>query len=158
MFKSLYAPLAAGVLFSSLAIPAFAAESTVDMVALRAKGPGPAIGTIAIADSSEGAVLQFKLTDIPPGPNRVYLHDAGSCALPRSELMATPLEVVPLTVVNVSTNDDGALPLRAKVLVPNVTLAELSGKALVIHRGGQTASAAKEQVGAPLVVACGVVN
>lgn len=158
MFKSLCAPAAAGVLFCCLAFPAFAAETTVEMVAVRAKGPGSAIGTIAIADSSDGVMLQFALTDIPPGPNRVYLHAAGSCDLPSGELLTTPLEVVPLTVVNVSTTDDGALPLKAKVLVPSVSLADLSGKALVIHRGGQTASAAKQQVGAPLVVACGVVN
>jgi len=153
MFKSLLAPAVAGLLACGVTLTALAAESTVEMTALRAKGPGPVIGTIMITETSDGTVLQFNLTEIPPGPNRLYLHEEGDCALIRAEALTTSL-----ATINVSTNDDGALPLRTTVLVRDLTLADLSGKALVVHRGAQIASLTPEQVGAPRLVACGVIQ
>ncbi len=159
MYKSpLYKPLCTAALAGALclggALTASAAESVIEMQAIRDKGPGPVIGTVHAADAGDGLVLEFDLSDLPPGPNRLYLHDAGDCALPRGELLSS----APLAVVNVDINEDGAEPLKKTVVVPGTTLAEMSQKALVIYRGGQSADLGPEQTGLKRLVACGIVR
>lgn len=154
MYQSFRVTTAAAVLWLGGAAAAMAADSTIEMQAIRDKGPGPAIGTVHAMDTADGLVLQLDLADLPPGPNRLYLHDAGDCSLPRGELLSSP----PLAVVNVEITEDGAEPLKKTLLVPDASLAAMSHKALVIYRGGQTADLGPEQTGLRRLVACGVVE
>lgn len=153
MYKSLLATSVGCALLLGSTLSAAAGESTFEMHAIRAKGPGPVIGTVHVTDSSEGAVLQLDLNELPPGPNRLFLHDAGDCGLPRDQLLSNLV-----TMVNVDISEDGAEPLKKTVVVPGMDVAGMSGKALVIHRGSQAADAAPEQAGAPRLVACGVIK
>lgn len=153
MYKSFCTAAAAALLYLGGAATVVAAESTFEMQAIRDKGPGPVIGTVNATDTAEGLALEINLTDLPPGPNRIFVHDSGDCALPRGELLSAPL-----VLVNVDITEDGAEPLKKTVVLPGVTLAAMSQKALVIHRGSETTDLAPEQTALPRLVACGVVK
>jgi Cu/Zn superoxide dismutase len=160
MYTSFRAATVAAVFWLGAAAAATAAETSIQMQAIRDKGPGPAIGpvigpvigTVHAVETAEGLVLQLDLADLPPGPNRLFLYDAGDCSVPRGELLSS----APLAVVNVDITEDGAEPLKQAVMVSGASLAELSHQALVIHRGGQTADLGPEQTGLRRLVACGV--
>lgn len=151
MYRSICTATLAGMLFLGGTLAAGAAESTFEMQAIREKGPGPVIGTVHAAETPDGLSLRLDLTDLPPGPNRLFLHEAGDCSVPRGEPMTNAL-----AVVNVGITEDGAQPLKQTVLVPAMTLADMSHKSLVVHRGSETADLAPEQTGQRRLVACGV--
>jgi Cu-Zn family superoxide dismutase len=152
MYTSFRAATVAAVFWLGAAATATAADSSIQMQAIRDKGPGPVIGTVHAVETAEGLVLELDLADLPPGPNRLFLHDAGDCSVPRGELLSN----APLAVVNVDITEDGAEPLKQTLMVPGASLAQLSDKALVIYRGGQTADLGPEQTGLRRLVACGV--
>jgi Cu-Zn family superoxide dismutase len=152
MHTCLRAATVAAVFWLGTAAAATAAESTIQMQAVRDKGAGPVIGSVHAVDAAEGLVLHLDLTELPPGPNRLFLHDAGDCTVPRGELLSS----APLAVINVDINEDGAEPLKQTVVVPGTSLADLVGKALIVYRGGQTADLGPEQTGLRRLVACGI--
>jgi Cu/Zn superoxide dismutase len=153
MYRSLWATAVAGVLLVGGATAGFADEASVEMLAVRAKGPGPAIGTVHFADAPDGVLLQFDLVDLPPGPNRVFLQAAGDCTAPQGEMLSKPLGVV-----EVGITESGAEPLKQKLLVPGMTLAGMSQKSLIVYRGSQASDLAPEQPSQPRLVACGVIR
>ena len=155
--RSLPKPLCAASLAMLLAVagalPALAAETTIEMQRIRESGPGPVIGKVQLADAPQGVALQIDLTELPPGPNRLFLHEGGDCSLPRGELLANPL-----AVVNVDITEGGAEPLKTTLVVPGTTLAEMTNKALVVYRGSQIADLSPLPTSQPRLVACGVIR
>ena len=63
----------------ALAMPAAAQQATAEMHAVSAEGIGEQVGTIQLADSAEGLVIQTDLSGLPPGPHGLHLHSEGSC-------------------------------------------------------------------------------
>jgi len=153
MYKSILATTVTGVLWFAGAMTASAGEMTIEMQAIREKGPGPVIGTVHFMDKADGVSLQFDLSDLPPGPNRVLLHDSGDCKLQRDELLSNPL-----ALVDVGIDEDGAESLKKTVVFPGMTLAEMSHKALIVLRGSQTADLDPQQTGTSRLAACGVIK
>ena len=147
----------AAVLLAGGAATAFAGETTIEMQRIRntgqGAGPGPVIGKVVLTETTEGVTLQLSLTELPPGPNRLFLHEPGDCAAQKGELLTNPL-----ATVNVDTSEGGAEPLRTVLLVPGRTLAEMTGKALVFYRGSQLADSGPEFTSQPRLVACGVIR
>ncbi|GBD43021.1 Superoxide dismutase [Cu-Zn] [bacterium HR40] len=62
-----------------LAGPAAAASVTVTMHAITAEGVGPAIGTVTIADSPEGARFTTDVSGLPPGAHGFHVHENPNC-------------------------------------------------------------------------------
>jgi len=147
----------AAVLLACTATAALAAEATVEMQRIRntaqGGGPGPVIGKIVLAETAEGVTLQISLAELPPGPNRLFLHEPGDCNAQKGELLTDPL-----ATVNIDTTEGGAEPLRKTLLAPGATLAGMTGKALVFYRGSQLADAGPEIPSQPRLVACGVIR
>ena len=153
MNRTFRAATVAAVLLAGSAVSAVAAESTLEMKALREKGIGPVIGTIQVVEEADGLVLNIDLNELPPGKNRLFMHDAGDCNLPRSDLRTNAL-----AVVDVDITESGAEPLKTTLHLPGAKLDDMANKALLIRRGSDAADAAPDQTAQPRMVACGVVK
>jgi Cu-Zn family superoxide dismutase len=196
--------LLTGALSSCLALAgtaAFAAEKSIDIMAISAAGVGAKIGTIMAKDTRQGLLLTPDLTGLaPPGPHGFHLHERPDCGpgpgannQPAAgmragghydpektgkhhgpygmnsqmmdghrmggHMMGTHRamgghrgDLPPLVV-----NPDGTATLP--VLAPQLKVADLSGKSLMIHAGGDNYSDEPAPLGGggPRI-ACGVIN
>jgi hypothetical protein len=147
----------AAVLLVGGASAAFAAETTVEMHRLlntaSGSAAGPVIGKVVLTETPDGVTLQLNLSELPPGPNRLFLHATGDCGAQKGERL-----IKPLATVNVDNNEGGAGPLRTRRLVPGKTLADMNGPALGCYRGSQLADSGPEVTSQPRLVACGVIQ
>jgi Cu-Zn family superoxide dismutase len=148
------------------------------MTLVTASGTGKMIGVVSISESPNGLVFTPKLTDLPPGPHGYHVHEASSCAPnekdgkkvaagaagghydpsgTKQHLGPTGAghmgDLPPLVV-----GGDG----RATVAVtaPRMkSLADVKGKALMIHAGGDNyADKPAPLGGGGERIACGVIQ
>jgi hypothetical protein len=143
----------AGLLLLGAAVPALAGESTVEMKRIHEGSAGPAIGQIQLADKPEGLSMTINLNELPPGPNRIFLYDAGDCSVPRGEQLSDPL-----ATVNVGITESGAEALRTTLDLHGKSLETMAGKTLVVYRGSQAADAGPQFTSQPRLVACGEIR
>lgn len=162
-------------------VPAAAGASNqlqAPMTLVTAGGPGKMIGAVSITESPNGLVFTPKLTDLPAGPHGYHVHEMGSCAANEKDgkKMAAGAagghydpsgtkqhlgptgaghmgDLPPLVV-----GGDG----RATVAVtaPRMkSLADVKGKALMIHAGGDNYADKPQPLGGGGErIACGVIQ
>lgn len=148
------------VLFGlALAIPLLAqAEIVVDMQMVDAKGTGASVGSITISESPYGLVFTPMLQGVTPGMHGFHLHQNGSCAPGEKDG-----KIVPGLAAGGHYDPEGSgmhglpwgdghlgdLPalyadadgkVTGPVLAPRPKMADLKGRALVIHAGGDNHS------------------
>jgi len=158
------------------AIPAEAGSVTVSMHVLGPNGPGRVIGTVKAADTPGGLVLTPDLVGLTQGPHGFHVHAKPSCATASKDGKAVPglgagghydpastgrhegpagkghLGDLPPLVAGADGHVKGA------VKAPRLKVADLRGRALVIHAGGDNfADTPKALGGGGGRVACGVV-
>ena len=162
----------------ALAVPAAAEEATATMHAVSAEGIGEEIGTIQLADSAEGLTIEIDLNGLPPGAHGFHLHTEGSCEPApndQGEMTAaqaaaghydpdnTGRHVGPegdghkgdLPVLEVAADGTAQVTLTA----PRLAVADASGRALMIHAGGDNYSDEPQPLGGGGArIACGVVE
>jgi Cu-Zn family superoxide dismutase len=162
----------------ALAVPAVAEEATADIHAVSAEGLGEQIGTIELADSADGLVIQTDLGDLPPGPHGFHLHTHGSCEPAHNDQgqMTAALGAAghydpdntgrhagpegdghkgDLPVLEVAADGTAEVTLMA----PRLTVAEARGRALMIHAGGDNYSDEPKPLGGGGArIACGIVE
>lgn len=166
--------------FVAFASAASAAEKSIDIMAISASGVGAKIGTILAKDAKQGLVLTPQLTGLAPaGPHGFHLHEKPDCgagpganAAPAAGMAAGGHydpgktgkhhgphdkgghkgDLPPLVV-----NADGTANLP--VIAPQLKVKDLSGKALMIHAGGDNYSDTPAPLGGggPRI-ACGVIK
>ncbi len=168
------------ILFSALlALPALAAadEQYVVMRAIGNDGVGPIIGTVKLADSPEGLILDPDLGALTPGEHGFHIHEKPSCdAAPKDGKLTaghaagghydpshTGKHLGPqgeghkgdLPALQV---DDKGESIKA-LIAPHLKLADVKGHALMIHENGDTYSDTPQPLGGggPRV-ACGVIE
>jgi len=162
--------------FLLAALTAQADEQTVAVNAINADGIGDVIGTIKLADTSEGLVVTPNLTHLAPGAHGFHVHEKPSCeggikdGMKVSGLGAgghfdpkiTGKHLGPhggghmgdMPIIEVDANGNAI----KQILVPNLTLAEIANRALIIHEGGDNYSDSPKPLGGGGArVACGVV-
>ena len=170
--------IAAAAVVVGWAAAAWAAGSvTVPMTLITADGVGAAIGTVTLADSAAGLVLVPTLTGLPPGPHGFHVHTNPSCA-PQAQTdgraaagMAAGGHYDPhgtgkhlgpegeghlgdLPVLTVGADGTASQPVTA----PHLKLADVSGRALMIHAGGDTYSDEPKPLGGGGTrIACGTI-
>lgn len=134
--------------------PAAFAQTSVTLNLVNATGTGNSIGTISLSDSPHGLVLTPALRELPPGVHGFHVHDKGDCGpsqvdgkpVPagaaaghydpaRTGKHGTPwgdghLGDLPALFV---TNDGQA---STPVLAPRLKLADVAGRAIMVHAGG----------------------
>lgn len=164
--------LSAALLF---ALPAQAAETTVTMNRIDANGIGAPIGTVRFTDSTQGLVIQPDLTGLPPGERGFHVHQNPNCGpgqqngQPVAGLAAGGHYDPASTGKHLGPHGEGHLgdlPVlmvdqAGKADTPAVAsrlrVADLAGRSLVIHAGGDNYSDQPEPLGGGGGrIACGV--
>ena len=138
----------------SIGASAMAAEGSATLNLLTDTGNGKAVGTVTITETQYGLVFTPALTGLPPGLHGFHVHDKGSCAPGTQDGKAVPglaagghydpantkkhglpwgdghMGDLPGLVVDASGNANNP------VLAPRLKLADVKGRALMVHMGG----------------------
>jgi superoxide dismutase, Cu-Zn family len=145
---------ACAALLLSASVMAAAPGVSVEMLAVSASGTGASLGTVSIEETPYGVVFTPSLSGLEPGAHGFHVHEKGNCApdmkdgKPGAALAAgghydpdnSKQHGLPwgqghrgdLPALVVDAKGNASLP----VLAPRLKLAELKGKALMIHVGG----------------------
>lgn len=160
------------------AAPASAAEMRATMHKIDASGVGEEVGTVRVAPAEGGTRFDVDLRGLPPGERGFHLHEKGACGPgpdPNGQVIAGGaagphwdpeehkshkgpeaaghLGDLPVIRVNADGTSKGAT-LASRIKDP----AQLRGKALMVHAGGDTYSDQPENGGGAGRVACGVIE
>ncbi|HYM48554.1 MAG TPA: superoxide dismutase [Cu-Zn] SodC [Burkholderiaceae bacterium] len=153
------------------------AATTIAINAVDDKGVGKAIGTISLEDGKDGLVLTTDLKGLTPGEHGMHVHENGSCdAKEKDGKMVAGLtagghfdpdtagkhegpqgkghkgDLPPLKVAA-----DGSA--KTKLVAPRLKAADLVGRAIIIHEGGDNFSDQPKPLGGGGArVACGVIK
>jgi Cu-Zn family superoxide dismutase len=155
-----------------------ARADNVTVNAISASGVGKVIGTIGISDASEGLVIMPDLAELPPGDHGFHIHVNPDCGpgngpdgQPAAGLAAgghydpgsTGKHLGPhgqghkgdLPALRV---DAGGLAMNA-VIARQLKLADVKGRAIMIHAGGDNYSDQPAPLGGGGArIACGVIK
>ena len=165
----------------ALALPAAAEEITVDIRSINEQGVWDPIGKVKATDSENGVVLNVSLKDLPGGAHGFHLHEIGNCGpgpgpdgaaaagmaagghydpagSGRHMGPAARGHLGDLPVIFVETDEDGGKPYNSVLVAPYLKVADMLGRALVIHKNGDNyADEPKPLGGGGARIACGVV-
>ncbi len=166
-------PLAAAALIA--AAPAFADTLTITIHLTTDAGVGESIGTVVAADTPYGLLLTPDLKGLTPGLHGFHVHEKGSCQCSEKDgkmvagLAAGGHYDPAGTGKHLGPYADGHLgdlpPLYVAadgtatlmLLAPRLKVADLKGRALMIHAGGDNFSDQPAALGGGGArVACGV--
>lgn len=138
----------------TLATAASAADTKVMLKMATDKGEGAEVGTVSISETRYGLVFTPALSKLPPGLHGFHVHENGSCGANQKDGKTVPagaagghldpggskrhgtpwgeghLGDLPA----LSVDDKGAA--TNPVLAPRLKLADVKGKALMVHVGG----------------------
>jgi Cu-Zn family superoxide dismutase len=164
----------------ALVAPAYAAKSKslkVTMNLITVDGVGKPVGTITIKEAKDGVTIEPKLKDLPPGEHGFHVHEKASCDPADKDGKKTAGQAAGGHFDPEATKahkgpggggHKGDLPklvvsdkgeAKDKLEVKGLTLADLEGKALMIHAGGDNYSDAPKPLGGGGErIACGVVK
>jgi Cu-Zn family superoxide dismutase len=165
------------LVFASTSVWAVAAEAkdvTVDINKVTEAGIGDKLGTVVIEEQPKGLSFKVDITGIPAGEHGFHLHTKGDCATAAKDGKPTPglaagghYDPTEAKTHAGPTGEGhkGDLPfltatdkgVNSVVTAARLTLADVSGRALVIHAGGDNYTDHPENGGGAGRIACGVV-
>lgn len=148
------------------------------MTLVSLEGTGKMIGHVTITESRSGLVFTPSLTNLPPGPHGFHVHEAGSCGTNEKDGKQVAAGAAgghfdptaarhhagpsgdghlgDLPTLVVADNGGASMAVAAPRLMK---LAEVKGKALMIHAGGDNfADQPKPLGGGGERIACGVIQ
>jgi Cu-Zn family superoxide dismutase len=157
------------------ATPAIAAEAFAIVNLVNDRGVGPDVGRIAATETPHGVVFTPDLERLPPGLHGFHVHENPSCAAQTVDGKAQPAGAAgghldpsgsgrhgapwgdghlgDLPALFVDTEGKAGHP----VLAPRLRLADLKGRALMIHTGPDNYSDEPSKLGGGgSRIACGV--
>ena len=175
MRKVLFAAvLVVGVL---AALPVVAADLVVPMSLVSDQGIGKSIGTVTISEGPKGLVFTPNLTDLAPGVHGFHVHQNPDCAAAMKDGKMTPALAAGghYDPANVGKHEGplgkghlGDLPALAvgadgkattAVTAPHLKMADVKGRSLMIHAGGDNYSDQPAPLGGGGArIACGVIK
>jgi len=149
-------------------------QATVDINKISEAGVGEKIGTIRITESKKGVTLAVALTGIPAGSHGFHLHEKGDCGTGTKDgktqagLAAGPHYDPDSKKSHKGPHGaghKGDLPLlkadakgvKQTVTAPRLKMADMQGRALVIHEGSDNYTDQPENGGGAGRIACGVI-
>jgi len=161
---------------AGVAIAAAPKSLKVPMSFISADGVGKSAGTVTLKEGKDGVTLQTDLKGLPPGEHGFHLHEKGSCEPADKEGKKTAGQAAgghfdpdatkahkgpgggghkgDLPKLEVSDKGVAKDKLEAK----GMTLADFTGKALMIHAGGDNYSDTPKPLGGGGDrIVCGVV-
>lgn len=185
MRKTGHIVVATSLLLATVAILAIesglahAEEASAEMNLISNDGIGQPIGRITISDAGQGGQgvqLVFDLSNLAPGRHGFHLHQNGACgpAEVDGKMTAGGAAGSHFDPQNTGTHQGpegqghlGDLPAldvsaegiaKGQTQAPRLTVADMKGKALIIHKGGDTYADEPKDGGGNERVACGVVR
>ncbi|MEK6698783.1 MAG: superoxide dismutase [Cu-Zn] SodC [Nitrospirota bacterium] len=160
-----------------VALPLFAAETVVTMNVVGEQGIGKSIGAITISEGPKGLVFTPQLTDLTPGLHGFHVHQSPDCSAGMKEGKQVPglaagghydpamagkheghegkghLGDLPALTVGADGKTTTA------VTAPRLKMADVMGRSLMIHAGGDNYSDQPAPLGGGGArVACGVIK
>lgn len=168
--------MGAVVLGASCAL-ANAADMKVTMKMANETGVGQEAGTVTISENRHGLVFNPDLSGLPAGRHGFHVHENGSCEPTRKDGKIVPAGAAgghldpaktgkhglpwgeghlgDLPALTVNEQGKATIP----VLAPRLKLADVKGKALMIHAGGDNHSDHPAPLGGGGArIACGVIQ
>ena len=168
--------LLTGLVVLGVSLPAMAEELTVTIHAIDAKGVGAAIGSVRLVDTPKGLSVRPKLKNLTPGQHGFHVHEHPNCGpkdkdgKPVAGLAAGGHYDPHASGRHAGPQADGhlgdlaALEVAAdgsaakEVLAPRLKVADIKGRALMIHEGGDNyADVPKPLGGGGGRIACGLI-
>jgi Cu-Zn family superoxide dismutase len=164
------------LLLETRAAGAVTATATINSIS--ATAIGEALGTVTFTDTAQGLMITPKLSGLPPGEHGFHIHEKGDCGpgmnqgKPAAGFAAeghydpahTKKHLGPLS----TAGHRGDLPVlvvdskgdaTAAVTAPNLTVAEIRGRSIMIHAGGDNYSDIPTPLGGGGArLACGVIH
>lgn len=163
--------------FLTLAAASHAADLTVTMNKVDTKGTGASLGTVTVVETQTGLAFQPQLKGLKPGLHGFHVHENPSCDPAMDEGKMVPAKAAGGHLDSASTKRHGtpwgeghlgdvpALFVAADgtathpVLAPRLRMADMKGRSLMIHQGGDNYSDQPKPLGGGGArVACGVVG
>jgi Cu-Zn family superoxide dismutase len=155
----------------------FAEDVTIKVTLVNELGVGKEIGTVTASDSKFGLILTPQLSDLTPGLHGFHLHDKPDCSHAMKDGKAVPAlaagghydpantgkhegpygsgHLGDLPALYVAPDGKATMPL----LAPRLKLADIKGRSLMIHAGGDNYSDTPTPLGGGGArAACGVVK
>ena len=165
--------IAAAILAASAAL-ALAEDVSVDMHKISADGVGDKAGTVTVSDGEGGLTLKVSVTGVPAGEHGFHVHQNGACGPGEKDgkMQAGIAAGGHLDPQDTETHKGpegdghkGDLPklqstadgIAMTVTAPRLTLADVRGRSLMIHEGGDTYSDKPEMGGGKGRIVCGVI-
>lgn len=162
---------------SFAAVAVQAAERKATLHSVSDAGVGKADGTVTITENKYGLVFTPALSGLPPGIHGFHVHENGSCATNQKDGKPVPAgaagghldltgskkhglpwgdgHVGDLPTLYVDSSGAATNP----VLAPRLTLADIKGKALMVHVGGDNhADHPAPLGGGGARIACGIIE
>jgi len=156
---------------------AFAADIVVPMNLIDEQGAGKSIGIVTITEGASGLMLTPALTDLPPGVHGFHIHQNPDCSAGEKDGKKVPGlaagghydpaatakhegpsgagHLGDLTALTVGADGKATQPVSA----PRLKLADVVGRSLMIHSGGDNYSDMPAPLGGGgLRWACGVIR
>jgi Cu-Zn family superoxide dismutase len=167
--------------FAAAVSAAQAADITVPIHAVDAAGTGKALGNVTISETAGGLTFTPALTGLPPGPRGFHVHAKGDCSPAETDGKKVPAGAAgghldphdtkahhgpgkaekeghagDLPRLEVAADGSANTPVQAAQLK---TLADVKGRALMIHAGGDNyADQPAPLGGGGARIACGVIG
>jgi len=154
---------------------AVAQQLTVDINRISDTGVGDKIGTVVVSEGKGGVAFKVAVTGLPNGQRGFHVHEKGDCGPGMKDgKMTAGIAAGPhydpegkkthkgpkgaghkgdLPALNASAKGE----VNQKVDAPRLKLADVQGRSLVIHEGGDTYSDNPESGGGKGRIACGVI-
>lgn len=160
-----------------ISLPAMAAEQIVVVRAINDQGAGKIIGIVKLSDSDKGLVIDPDLGELTPGQHGLHIHQNPSCdvGVKDGKKVAGLAAGGHYDPNNAGSHQGpqgkghlGDLPaLEVKedgsatrsLVAPRLKLAQLHGRSLMIHEGGDNYSDNPKPLGGGGArVACGIID
>jgi Cu-Zn family superoxide dismutase len=156
---------------------AFAEHIVIRVQSVNEQGVGKEIGTVTASDSTHGLMLTPRLSDLTPGLHGFHVHEKPDCSVAAKDGKAVPAlaagghydpgatgkhegpygngHLGDLPALYVAADGKANLP----VLAPRLKVADLRGRSVMIHAGGDNYSDTPAPLGGGGArAACGVVK
>lgn len=156
---------------------ALAADIRVDMKIATEKGAGANAGHVTVSETTHGLVFTPKLAGLPAGVHGFHVHENASCAAQEKDGKVVPAGAAgghydpagskrhgtpwgdghlgDLPPLYVAADGSATNP----VLAPRLKMADLKGRALMVHAGGDNHSDHPAALGGGGArIACGVIK
>ncbi|UVW29027.1 superoxide dismutase [Cu-Zn] SodC [Massilia sp. H6] len=165
------------VLLGASCAAANAADLQVTMKMATEKGEGATVGTVTVSENRHGLVFTPSLNGLPAGLHGFHVHENGSCAPQQKDGKPVAAGAAGGHLDPAKTGKHGlpwgeghlgdlpALSVDAKgaasnpVLAPRLKLADVKGKALMVHAGGDNhADHPAPLGGGGARMACGIIQ